>query len=52
MRKQNNEEFAKKLASMADIYINDAFGVSHRAHASIEAITKYFDIKHKAAGFC
>ncbi|MGB6328014.1 MAG: phosphoglycerate kinase [Halarcobacter sp.] len=49
--KANDETFAKKLASMANIYINDAFGVSHRAHASIEAITKYFDIEHKAAGF-
>ena len=49
--KKNDSEFAKKLASMADIYINDAFGVSHRAHASVEAITEYFDIKHKAAGF-
>lgn len=49
--KANDEEFAKKLASMADVYINDAFGVSHRAHASVEAITKYFDKKSKAAGF-
>jgi len=49
--KANDEEFAKKLASMADIYINDAFGVSHRAHASVEAITKYFDKDSKAAGF-
>ncbi|QKF80875.1 phosphoglycerate kinase [Halarcobacter ebronensis] len=49
--KANDKEFAKKLASMADIYINDAFGVSHRAHASVEAITEFFDIKHKAAGF-
>jgi len=49
--KKNDEEFASKLASMADVYINDAFGVSHRAHASVEAITKSFDINHKAAGF-
>jgi phosphoglycerate kinase len=48
---KNDDEFAKKLASMADVYINDAFGVSHRAHASVEAITKYFDINSKAAGF-
>jgi phosphoglycerate kinase len=48
---KNDEEFASKLASMADIYINDAFGVSHRAHSSVEGITKYFDDKSKAAGF-
>ena len=36
---------------MAEVYINDAFGVSHRAHASVEGISKYFDMKHKAAGF-
>jgi phosphoglycerate kinase len=36
---------------MAEFYINDAFGVSHRAHASVEGITKYFDEEHKAAGF-
>ena len=47
----NNEELSKKLASMADYYVNDAFGVSHRAHASVEGITKFFDTKHKAAGF-
>ncbi|AXH13247.1 phosphoglycerate kinase [Halarcobacter bivalviorum] len=49
--KKNDDEFAKKLASMADVYINDAFGVSHRAHASVEAITKYFEMNQKAAGF-
>lgn len=48
---KNDEEFSAKLASMADIYINDAFGVSHRAHASVEGITKYFDKDSKAAGF-
>ena len=48
---KNDEEFSSRLASMADVYINDAFGVSHRAHASVEGITKHFDMKHKAAGF-
>lgn len=38
---KNNEEFAKQLASLADIYIDDAFAVSHRAHASVEAITRF-----------
>jgi len=47
----NDIEFAKKIASMADIYINDAFGACHRAHASIEAIATLFDKEHKAAGF-
>ena len=39
--KRNDEEFAAKLASIADIYVNDAFSVSHRAHASVSAITKF-----------
>lgn len=48
---KNDEELSKQLASMADIYINDAFGVSHRAHASVEGITHFFDENSKAAGF-
>lgn len=48
---KNDEEFAKALASFAEIYINDAFGVCHRAHASVEAMTKFFDNDKKAAGF-
>jgi phosphoglycerate kinase len=48
---KNSKEFSQKLASMADIYINDAFGVSHRAHASVEGITHFFDQNSKAAGF-
>jgi phosphoglycerate kinase len=48
---KNDEEFAKKLASLAEVYINDAFGVCHRAHASVEAITKYFGKDKSAAGF-
>ncbi|NLK67003.1 MAG: phosphoglycerate kinase [Campylobacteraceae bacterium] len=48
---KNDEEFAKKLASFADYYVNDAFGVCHRAHASVHAITNFFDDEHKGAGF-
>ena len=48
---QNDEAFAQELADYADIYINDAFGACHRAHASIYAMAKYFDSDHKAAGF-
>jgi phosphoglycerate kinase len=46
---KNNPEFAKKLASLADIYVNDAFGSAHRAHASTEGVTHYF--KQSVAGF-
>ena len=38
---ENNIEFAKHLANLADIYVNDAFSCSHRAHASISEITKF-----------
>ena len=48
---KNDDAFAAKLADMAEVYINDAFGVSHRAHASVEAITRFFDDGAKAAGF-
>ncbi len=47
----NDEALGEKLASFADIYVNDAFGACHRKHASIHAITKFFDADHKAAGF-
>lgn len=44
----NDPEFAKKLAELADVYVNDAFGTAHRAHASTEGVTKYLP---SAAGF-
>ncbi|MFH1413900.1 MAG: phosphoglycerate kinase [Candidatus Omnitrophota bacterium] len=44
----NDSEFAKQLASLADIFINDAFGTAHRAHASTEGVTHYIK---SAAGF-
>jgi len=47
----NSEEFAKKLSQFGEIYINDAFGACHRKHASIYAITKFYDKNKKAAGF-
>jgi len=46
---KNDPEFAKKLASLGEIYVNDAFGTAHRAHASTEGVTKY--IKVCVAGF-
>ncbi len=48
---KNDEGFAKELSEFGEFYINDAFGVSHRAHASVEAITRFYDNEHKAAGF-
>ncbi|KAH0851611.1 hypothetical protein HID58_094637 [Brassica napus] len=38
---KNDPEFAKKLAALADVYVNDAFGTAHRAHASTEGVAKY-----------
>ena len=38
---KNDPEFAEKLASLAELYVNDAFGTAHRAHASTEGVTKY-----------
>jgi phosphoglycerate kinase len=46
---KNDPAFAQSLARLAEVYVNDAFAVSHRAHASVEGMTKSF--KEKAAGF-
>ncbi|NLY90984.1 MAG: phosphoglycerate kinase [Firmicutes bacterium] len=45
----NDPEFARELASVADLYVNDAFGTAHRAHASTAGVTAY--LKPAAAGF-
>jgi len=46
---KNDPDFAKALAGLADIYVNDAFAVSHRAHSSVEAITRFVPVV--TAGF-
>ncbi len=46
---KNDPEFSKQLAELADIYVNDAFGSAHRAHASTEGITKY--VSTSVAGY-
>ena len=46
---KNDPAFARQLAELGDLYVNDAFGTAHRAHASTEGVTKYF--KQNAAGF-
>ncbi len=59
--KKNDKKFAKELASLADIYVNEAFSVSHRDHASVSAITEFIpsyagyqfeeEIKHLSTAF-
>ncbi|GKD32300.1 phosphoglycerate kinase, cytosolic [Tanacetum coccineum] len=46
---KNDPEYAKKLVSLADVYVNDAFATAHRAHASTEGIAKY--LKPSVAGY-
>ena len=48
-KRRTTLSFAKKLASVADLYVKDAFGTAHRAHASTEGVTKY--LKPAVAGF-
>jgi phosphoglycerate kinase len=45
---KNDKEFSRELASLADVYVNDAFGTAHRAHASTVGITEF--VREKAAG--
>lgn len=47
--KKNNPEFAAKLAKLGEIYVNDAFGTSHRAHASMAGVAEHFE--QRAAGY-
>ena len=49
--KASQKEFAKTLASYADIYVNDAFGTAHRKHASTAVIADSFDADHKMLGY-
>ncbi len=49
--KESQKEFTKKLAALADCYVNDAFGTAHRAHASTALIAEYFDKDHKMFGY-
>jgi phosphoglycerate kinase len=46
---KNDPEFSRQLAALAEIYVNDAFAVSHRAHASVVGVTAY--VRERAAGF-
>lgn len=46
---KNDEKFAKELASLGDMYVNDAFGTAHRAHASTEGVTRF--LKPAVAGY-
>ncbi|HRG26883.1 MAG TPA: phosphoglycerate kinase [Chitinophagales bacterium] len=48
---KGDELFAQELAKLGDVYVNDAFGTAHRAHASTTIIAKYFDAAHKMFGF-
>lgn len=48
---KGDEAMAQQLASLGDIYVNDAFGTAHRAHASTATIAKFFDKNHKTFGF-
>ena len=48
---KGDAEFSKKLAALGDVYINDAFGTAHRAHASTTIVANYFAAPNKAFGF-
>lgn len=48
---KGDEVFAKQLAELGDVYINDAFGTAHRAHASTAVMAQYFNADEKSFGF-
>jgi len=48
---KGDEAFSQKLAALGDIYVNDAFGTAHRAHASTTVVAQFFDKNHKTFGF-
>ncbi|MBX3239494.1 MAG: phosphoglycerate kinase [Chitinophagaceae bacterium] len=45
-----DEDFAQKLSRLGDVYVNDAFGTAHRAHASTAVIAKFFDVENRMFG--
>lgn len=49
--KARQKDFAKTLASYADVYVNDAFGTAHRRHASTAVVADFFDADHKMLGY-
>lgn len=48
---KGDKDFAQKLSKLGDVYVNDAFGTAHRAHASTAIIADYFDAEHKMFGW-
>ena len=48
--RDNNQKFSQKLAKLADFYVNDAFAVAHRQHASIVGVPRFFSSSHRAFG--
>ena len=49
--KKGDEDFAKAMAALADVYVNDAFGTAHRAHASTTTVAQFFPVGSKSFGF-
>ena len=49
--KKGDRDFAQQLAKLADVYVNDAFGTAHRAHASTCTVAQFFDNEHRGFGF-